>query len=130
MGFAASFYTATEIASEDAPSTEIGVVRFRLIQPTSRLPTFQSSRFEGLETGGHRISIALAIHSFDSTLQLFIPRKVMEFLQPLIVRDHNECIVLLHLQIGSRIVLKPTLRASYRNRDQSRSTLNICFAKR
>ena len=103
MGFAASFYTATEIASEDAPSTEIGVVRFRLTQPMSRLPIFQSLR---------------------------VFRKFVKFLQPLIVRDDDDRIALLHLQIVSRIVLKPTLQASYRNRGQARPILNLCVTKR
>ena len=76
------------------------------------------------------IPIALAVHSVDPTLQLFIPRKVMQFLQPLIVRYNDDRIALRQFQIGSRVIFKPARPDSDRNCNQSGSILDICLAKR
>ena len=69
-----------------------------------------------------------------SNLPLFsllrVTRKVMEFLQPLIVRYNDEGIALRQFQIGSWVIFKPARPDSDRNCNQSGSILDICLAKR
>ena len=60
---------------------------------------------------------------------LRVPRKVMEFLQPLIVRYNDEGIALRQFQIGSRVIFKPARPDSDRNCNQSGSILDICLTK-